>query len=244
MKNLKWLLIGAIALFSFQIKTTSTFDLNNEAVAMENRLFAEIEDYISDFQSDTSSIPPERRQALREITRYAEEGLGKNQDVKLTFICTHNSRRSHLAQIWTAVAANYYGLGESISSFSGGTETTAFNPRAVAALQRAGLQLNSQDHSTNPRYSVRFSEDGSPLECFSKKYSDESNPQSGFAAIMTCSHADESCPIVRGAEDRIAIPYVDPKVSDGSPEEVATYDARCRQIAQEMFYWVSKIQRK
>jgi len=232
MLNVKLLLITVFALFSFQPK---------KALRMEEKLFPEIESYVSIFSSDTASIPAERRKILREISRYTALRLAKGQPSQLTFICTHNSRRSHLSQIWTAVAAEHYGLGKSIASFSGGTEATAFNPRAVEVLRRAGLKLKVNAHSNNPRYSVRYSSNAKPLECFSKKYSDEFNPQSEFAAIMTCSQADKSCPIVSGSEMRIAIPYIDPKVSDGSPEETATYDERCKQIAQEMFYWVEKV---
>jgi hypothetical protein len=48
---------------------------------------------------------------------------------------------------------------------------------------------------------------------------------------------------VKGANFRVAIPYVDPKVSDGKPEEAATYDERCLQIATEML-WVMQAVKK
>jgi arsenate reductase len=41
----------------------------------------------------------------------------------------------------------------------------------------------------------------------------------------------------RSRPERLAIMYRDPKASDGTPEEQATYDARCQQIAAEM-NWV------
>lgn len=72
--------------------------------------------------------------------------------------------------------------------------------------------------------------------CFSKKFEDDFNPDKNFAAIMTCSDADENCPFVSGAEFRKPITYVDPKESDGTDREAAVYDERCRQIATEMFY--------
>jgi hypothetical protein len=53
---------------------------------------------------------------------------------------------------------------------------------------------------------------------------------------MTCSSADKGCPLVYGSDARFSVPYVDPKVSDGTPEEAATYDARLRQIGTEMLY--------
>ena len=48
---------------------------------------------------------------------------------------------------------------------------------------------------------------------------------------MTWSQADESCPIVRGAAYRVAIPYDAPKAFDGTKRESAKYDERCRQTA-------------
>ena len=134
-------------------------------------------------------------------------------------------------------------FGISLETFSGGTEATAFNPNAVAALERAGFKIRN-DGEENPRYMVAFDDDASPLTAFSKKYEDPPNPTSGFAAIMTCSEADSECPIVFGADKRIKLFYVDPKVADGTPQEAATYDERCRQIATEMYYVFYKIKDK
>ena len=59
---------------------------------------------------------------------------------------------------------------------------------------------------------------------------------------MTCSRADESCPVVMVADLRVGIPYDDPKAADGTPEESARYDERCKQIATEMFYLFSLVE--
>src|SRR5690606_12318202 len=146
----------------------------------------------------------------------------------------------HLSQLWASVAAAHYGL-TGVESYSGGTEATAFNPRAVAALERAGFEIDPRDESDNPRYAVSYAAGGPVLEAFSKKYTDAPNPRQNFAAIMTCSDADKNCPTVEGAALRVPIPYVDPKQSDGSPEEAAAYDERARQIAIEMFYLFAKV---
>jgi hypothetical protein len=74
------------------------------------------------------------------------------------------------------------------------------------------------------------------LTCFSKSYEDASNPQQGYCAVMTCSHADENCPLIPGAALRISLPFEDPKAFDGTNEETARYDECCRQIAREMLY--------
>ena len=171
--------------------------------------------------------------AIGEFVRTARDtGLAK-----LTFICTHNSRRSHFGQVWAQVAAHHQGIDSLVTTYSGGTESTAFNDRAVAALRRAGLDIHPAQIGENTKYAVHYAEGLEPLLCFSKKYDDASvNPTGGFAAVMTCSEADKGCPVVYGSAARFAIPYVDPKVSDGTPEERDTYDARCAQIAREMLY--------
>ena len=132
------------------------------------------------------------------------------------------------------MAAAYFGLHD-IAPFSGGTEATAFHPRAVAALKRAGFQIDHAD-GDNPRYRVAFSDDAPPVQTYSKTFDDAANPRQGFAAIMTCAEADAGCPLVPGAEFRLALTYDDPKEADGTPQEAARYDERVRQIGRELFY--------
>ncbi|MBL7827394.1 MAG: protein-tyrosine-phosphatase [Saprospiraceae bacterium] len=181
------------------------------------------------------TLPDERKDVLKALITYIIEKRQKGEPVKLTFICTHNSRRSHLGQIWAQVAAYYYGI-EPVDCFSGGTETTACNPRTVAAMQRAGFDIQAVSEGDNPFYLIRYADGMHPLLAFSKVYDQKPNPERGFAAVMTCSHAEENCPFIPGTERRIAVMYEDPKVSDGTPQESAVYDERCRQIAQEMMY--------
>jgi len=136
-------------------------------------------------------------------------------------------------------AAAYFGV-DGVRTFSGGTEATAFNPRAVAAIERAGFVVESSG-GNNPHYHVTFADSGPVLECFSKTYDHPCNPREGFAAVMTCSDADEACPVVFGAAMRSPIHYEDPKAADGTPEETSVYDARCLQIATEMLYLFSRV---
>lgn len=172
------------------------------------------------------------------IADYCRSKHENSEVPKLNFICTHNSRRSQLAQVWAAVASGYYHL-ENIKCYSGGTEVTAFNPRAVGTLERAGLNI-SKHGNENPVYTITVSE-VELITCFSKVYDDPVNPAKDFAAVMTCSDADQNCPIIPGCELRIPLTYVDPKVSDDTSEEVATYDDRCRQISREMLLLMKKI---
>jgi len=193
-----------------------------------------LSNYINAIKDEIASIDQERRVILSEIIQY----VISTDLPKLNFICTHNSRRSHLSQIWAQTMAHKFGV--SIETFSGGTEATAFNPNAVSALEKAGFVIEKAG-SENPKYSVYFNENEQPMIAFSKKYEDPPNPTSGFAAIMTCSEADADCPLVFGADKRIKLFYEDPKVADGTPEESARYEERSRQIAIEMYYVFSQI---
>lgn len=202
-------------------------------------MYQALTNYIKNVEEGTSHIPEERKMKLQTIAHYVREKQEAGEIVNMMFICTHNSRRSMLCQIWAAAAAHNYGI-EQIHTFSGGTETTAFNPRAVAAVDRAGFRIENTD-SDNPRYRIFFADGVEPIECFSKTYDDSSNPQKNFAAVMTCSEADQNCPFIPGTSLRVSLPYNDPKEADGTPEETQIYDERCRQIATEMAYMMSQV---
>jgi arsenate reductase len=200
-----------------------------------------LESYIENIVHNFNSISQQRKQELEEISLYISEQRANNEVCNLLFICTHNSRRSHFCQIWSATAASYYGL-DNVHTFSGGTETTAFNYRAAAAIERAGFEVYKPE-GDNPRYRLNFSPETYSIECFSKKFGDEPNPKENFCAVMTCNDADKNCPFVPGASLRISLPYKDPKSSDGSYLEKETYDERSFQIATEMFYAFSQVKK-
>ena len=193
-----------------------------------------LSEYIRQIAVEAEAITEDRRQILDQVVNY----VSTHENPQLNFICTHNSRRSHLSQIWAQTLADHFAIA--LTSFSGGTEATAFHPNAVAALQRAGFTIEKEGEE-NPRYHVYATEGANPMVAFSKKYEDPPNPTTSFAAIMTCSEADADCPVVFGADQRIKLFYEDPKVADGTPQEASRYDERCRQIATEMYYVFSQI---
>ncbi|AMV35073.1 Protein ArsC [Pirellula sp. SH-Sr6A] len=203
--------------------------------------FPALVEYIQNAIAQWDSIPSDRRSDLAKVAGYIRERLARSEPAKLIFICTHNSRRSHLSQVWAQVAADYYGL-EGVETFSGGTEATAFNPRAVAALQRCGLKILADDPTVaNPHYRLYTSDSSNPQICFSKVYSDPPNPQKGYCAVMTCSQADDACPMVMGCDLRMPIRYEDPKVADDTEFEALRYDERSAQICREMLYMMSVV---
>lgn len=184
-------------------------------------------------QLSTERISEERKRILQPLIQFISSKLSKNKEVRLNFICTHNSRRSHLSQIWAQTMAYYYQI-ENVFCYSGGTEATAMFPKISETLTNQGFVILKLSETENPVYAVKFAENEHAVICFSKKYNDDFNPKSAFAAILTCDSADENCPIVYGAEARIPIKYEDPKKSDGTPEMNETYFNRSLEIATEM----------
>ena len=189
--------------------------------------------------TEFAQISPGRKILLAELAEFIKGKLNARETAKLNFICTHNSRRSHIAHLWAQAASYYYG-GADVFCFSGGTEATAFDGRAVNAMQKAGFQIRQMSQSVNPRYEVRFSDSALVVEVFSKKYDDAANPSRNFAAIMTCAHADKNCPVVVGASKRIAITYDDPKDFDRTAQEETAYRDRALQIGREMLFAFSQ----
>ncbi len=195
---------------------------------------------IDQLTKEFGQISTQRKEILKELTQFVQGKIDAGKPVYLNFICTHNSRRSHLSQLWAQAAAHFYHV-KNVSCFSGGTEATAFNPRAVKAMQDAGFNISITKEGANPIYNVRFDNDAPPVVAFSKKYDDPFKHNNDFAAIMTCSHADENCPLVLGASGRIALTYDDPKEFDGTPLEAAKYAERVHQIGREIFYAFSQV---
>ncbi|GAB1858187.1 protein-tyrosine-phosphatase [Flavobacteriaceae bacterium MHTCC 0001] len=205
---------------------------------MKNELFQNITDVIETL--DTNTISEDRKVILKQLVDYIKQKVGAKQSIRLNFICTHNSRRSHLSQIWAQTMAAYYGVNQ-VFCYSGGTEATAMFPKVGETLTNQGFKISKLSEADNPVYSIKFSENEASVIAFSKTYDDVFNPTSAFAAIMTCSSADEGCPMVFGCDKRIAITYEDPKKSDGTPQQTETYLERSLQIATEMKFVFASI---
>lgn len=199
----------------------------------------QLDNYIAAVCSEFEQISAERKAKLEAIIRFVQKKKDANEITNLILICTHNSRRSHLSQVWTQVAARYYGF-PNVFSYSGGTEATALFPSAKAALQKTGLEIQQLSEGKNPVYAIKYAQNEPAILAFSKRFDDSFNPQSNYAAVMTCTHADQNCPLVPHAE-RISLPFEDPKAFDGTPLQEEKYDERCRDIARELLFVFSKI---
>jgi arsenate reductase len=186
------------------------------------------------------SVSEERKVVLKPLADYIQNKVNTNEEIRLNFICTHNSRRSHLSQIWSQTMAFHFGI-ENVFCYSGGTEATALFSKVAETLANQGFQIEKVSQEQNPVYAIKFDVDQHPIIGFSKTYFDDFNPKSNFAAIMTCSNADEGCPMVFGAEARFQRKYDDPKAFDGTQVMNEKYAERSLQIASELYFVFSQI---
>jgi len=189
------------------------------------------------FKSALNSLElnPERKTLLTSIAQTAATDLSKNHPVHFNFICTHNSRRSQLAQVWAHYATHYYKL-QNIENFSGGTAVTAFFKNTVKTLQNVGFNFQLKEFShKNPHYLISNATHSETLEGFSKLYDDETN-LSPYFAITTCNNADENCPFIPEAKHRFHLPFVDPKAYDNTDLQEEKYLEANKRIAGEMHF--------
>ncbi len=207
-------------------------------ITTKTTLFTEIENLINELNPET--ISNERKEVLQPLIDFIQSKVSENKEIRINFICTHNSRRSHLSQVWAQTLAYYFNI-KNVFCYSGGTESTALFPMVAETLQNSGFQIKTISKNENPIYSIKYAENEHPIIGFSKKLDDHFNPKSEFAAIMTCDSANEACPFVPGAEKRIPITFEDPKAFDNTPQQAEKYNERSLQIATELFYVFSQI---
>ena len=205
---------------------------------VKTTLFAKIKNVIS--KLSLKNISNERKEILQSLIEYIQQKVNSQDAIRINFICTHNSRRSHLSQVWAQTMAFHFGI-KNVYCYSGGTEATALFPMAAEALRNSGFHIATLSHGENPIYSIKYADNEPPVIGFSKKFDDDFNPKSGFAAVMTCSQADVGCPFIAGAEKRIPITFEDPKAFDNTPQQAENYRKRSLQIATELLYVFAQI---
>ncbi|MBT8314790.1 MAG: protein-tyrosine-phosphatase [Maribacter sp.] len=207
-------------------------------ITTNSTLFSEIEKIIKGLNPQT--ISEERKAILQPLTAFIQSKVSKDQEIRINFICTHNSRRSHLSQVWAQTMAHYFNI-KNVFCYSGGTEATALYPMVADTLRNSGFEVNTISEGNNPIYSIKYADNAHPIVGFSKRLDDDFNPKSKFAAILTCDSANEACPFVPGAEKRIPITFEDPKAFDNTLQQAEKYHERSLQIATELFFVFSQI---
>jgi len=187
-------------------------------------------------------IDESRANLLQEIGMFINNRFKEDKQINLNFICTHNSRRSQLAQIWSCYATNFYKI-KKIENFSGGTAVTAFFRKTVKTLQEVGFKFQLQEFShQNPKYLIHYKNCTNPIVGFSKLYDHENNKKP-FIAITTCSQANENCPFIPDAIQRFHLPFIDPKIFDNTLSQSEKYLETNKQIAGEIHYIFKMIEK-
>lgn len=207
-------------------------------ITAQSILFKEIENLIRNLKAET--ISDERKAILKPLTEFIQAKVSNRQEIRVTFICTHNSRRSHLSQVWAQTFAYHFNI-KNVFCYSGGTESTALFPMVAETLRNSGFKVRRISEGNNPVYIIKYAETEHPVIGFSKKMDDDFNPKSEFVAVLTCDSANEACPFIPGAEKRIPITFEDPKAFDNTPQQALKYNESSLQIATELFYVFSQI---
>ncbi|WP_456376669.1 hypothetical protein [Lutibacter sp.] len=199
-----------------------------ESISINTALF--FETALKELEIDETRV-----KLLQSIALFIASEIKDDKPVNLNYICTHNSRRSQLAQVWSSYACTYFKL-KNIESFSGGTAATTFFRNTVKTLQEVGFkfQLLKFSHQ-NPEYLISYKNSTNPIVGFSKLYDNEHN-KSPFIAVTTCSNADENCPFIPNATQRFHLPFTDPKIFDGTLYQAEKYLETNKQIAGEIHF--------
>jgi len=113
--------------------------------------------------------------------------------MKILFLCTGNSCRSQIAEGWAKSLG-----GNDVEIYSAGIESHGKNPRAIAVMQEAGIDISAQE---------------------STKLTDEM--LAGIDYVVTvCGHANEHCPVLPTETKKEHWPLSDPAKATGSEDQV------------------------
>jgi len=201
-------------------------------------IYPELSHFINSL--DITVISENRKGILQPLKDEIQHLMNEHQPIELVFVCTHNSRRSILAQVWAQTLSAFYQL-PNMESYSGGTEATAVYPMIIEVLQKSGFKIDTSSEMQNPIHTISYSEVLPVVSAFSKLYNDPKNPHKEFIAVMSCANADKNCPIIHGAKSRISITYEDPKIADNTNKQHQIYFERNKQIATELKYVLTSI---
>lgn len=112
---------------------------------------------------------------------------------RLLFLCTGNSCRSQMAEGWARVLG-----GDRVIAQSAGIEAHGKNPRAIAVMQEAGIDISEQESSVVTETMLAQAD----------------------LLVTVCGHADEHCPAVPSSTAKRHWPLSDPARATGTEEQI------------------------
>lgn len=126
--------------------------------------------------------------------------------LRIMFLCTGNSCRSQMAEGWArALGADLWEV------HSAGLEAHGLNPRAVAAMAEAGVDISRQTSKTvDPALLAAMD-----------------------LVVTVCGDAEERCPVTPPHVRRLHWPLPDPARAGGGEDEVMAVFRRVRDEIRE-----------
>ena len=120
---------------------------------------------------------------------------------RVLFLCTGNSCRSQMAEGWLRQLA-----GDRFEAMSAGIEAHGQNPRAVAVMREAGVDISGQASKVvTPKMLENLD-----------------------LLVTVCGHADETCPAVPAACRKEHWPFDDPAKAKGNEDQAMNEFRRVR----------------
>lgn len=128
------------------------------------------------------------------------------EPIKIIFLCTGNSCRSQIAEGW----ARRLG-GDRIEVQSAGIEAHGKNPRALATMKEAGIDISDQESTIVDNAMLEWAD----------------------IVVTVCGHADEQCPLLPAGVKRVHWPLADPAKATGTEEEIMSKFKETRDEVRE-----------
>jgi len=125
---------------------------------------------------------------------------------KILFLCTGNSCRSQMAEGWLRALG-----GDKFEAYSAGIVAHGKNPRAIAVMAEAGVDISAQESEAL---------DAAVLENID-------------LLVTVCGHADETCPAVPVTCEKVHWPFDDPAKASGTEAEIMAEFRRVRDQIRE-----------
>lgn len=113
--------------------------------------------------------------------------------LKILYLCTGNSCRSQMAEGWTRFLAS-----DAVVAASAGIEAHGKNPRAIAVMAEAGVDISGQDSTRVTDEMIRHAD----------------------IVVTVCGHADEHCPVLPPGVKKLHWPLPDPARASGTEQEI------------------------
>jgi len=117
------------------------------------------------------------------------------ETLNVLYLCTGNSCRSQIAEGWTRLLGDGW-----VEAQSAGIEAHGKNPRAIAIMKEAGIDISGQESMIISDEMIRRAD----------------------VVVTVCGHADELCPVLPPGVKKVHWPLADPASATGTEEQITS----------------------